>query len=83
MNRQIGNTDNETITPEQLWRLFDEECEKLHITGLLFGDGLGRGVPASVHEVPKTLTVWENICKRLNTILKDEAWKKLAGRLKP
>jgi hypothetical protein len=56
------------VTAAELWKIFDEECRKLMISALLFGDcdGFGRLRPEDQRgKTPEDLTVWENVLKRI------------------
>jgi hypothetical protein len=56
------------MTAAELWKIFDEECRELGISGLLFGDADVLGRLRSLEErgkCPEDLTVWENVLKRL------------------
>jgi hypothetical protein len=62
-----------SISAAELWKIFDEECRKEGICGLLFGDtdALGRLRPVEqCGKCPEDLTLWENVLKRVDVRLK-------------
>lgn len=60
------------MTGKELWKLFDEECEKEHIVALTFGSGVSGkfSKPYGEPPEPEGLALWDRVAARLerNTI---------------
>jgi hypothetical protein len=58
------------MTGKELWKIFDEECEKEGFTALTFGDGVSGQFRKPYGVPPEDLTFWDRIAARLerNTI---------------
>lgn len=54
----------------ELWKIFDEECRKMGLAALLFGDSGWPSKQTRPSGPPEDLTLWENILKRVDVRLK-------------
>jgi hypothetical protein len=55
------------MTAAELWKIFDEECGKMSIVALTFGDGISGHINKNLRREgpPEDLTLWQRVLDRI------------------